>query len=369
MPSQPTSKGSSWNGEGSSSSASNYNTNGNSNPKVDALLAAAPRLSLDETHLDPPSYDDANSIRSGIVNNGKSQAQEVGIGIQDAIEFEYAFEVANTHEELATSVVRHPSSKSTILVLQRLAIGPRRATTQTPTTFELNALPLAANQLEITAKSNKEMGIRSLKVGMLDIAEDDPDIQFGTIDWTEKTTGTTAWASNMPDVFFDRPYGLPPDIIFFLRTFSFKANIPRRIKATQLGTGQQGFHPKFVFGPVGPSSVLDAKATWLAIPKDSRRFDCGTFEVAAKPTTLTTLFTGTVNFTKWKFSKKNTPKVIVGMTGIDQDYNRPFRFSVAVTGESHEGFSWSVRNWDDQVNSAWGATISWIAIANPEGNL
>ncbi|KAK6532468.1 hypothetical protein TWF281_006657 [Arthrobotrys megalospora] len=365
---QPITNPSSWDGAGESSSsaasASQQGTERNgyssSNPKVDALLAAAPRLSLqDDDSLQPPSYDDANSIRSVNLPAQPAKAQGLGVGVEDAVEFEYAFQVATSHEELATSVVRHPGSKTTILSIQRLALGSHRPNLQTGTAFKLTAVPLAANQLELSAKANPGMTLRSIKIGMLDIADDDPDIQCGMIDWADRGKGTsTVSATDLPDVFFERSYSMPPDILMFLNTFVFKPNVPRRIKAITQGIGQQGFLPRIVTG-VNP--ILDATVAWIAIPKDSMRFDCGTFEVSSKTSPA-----GTVHFTKWKFPKKQPPKVFIGLTGFDRDYNRPFRYSAAITGVSHEGFSWAVRNWDDTaVAYAWNMVVSWVAIANP----
>ncbi|KAK6518236.1 hypothetical protein TWF506_005395 [Arthrobotrys conoides] len=366
---QPISNTASWDGEGSSSAASSSQEGtANSNSKASVFLAAAPRLSLQEEDdsLLPPSYDDANSIQSAILPAPSTTPQEhLGVGIEDAVEFEYAFQIARSHEELATSVVRHPGSKTTVLAIQRLALGSHRPSLQAITTFKLNAVPLAANQLEVTAKANSEMSIRSIKIGMLDIAEDDPDIQCGVIDWSAGGFGASAaLRADFPDVFFERPYSLPPDILMFLNAFAFRPNTPRRVRASTIGVGQQGFHPKFT---TGSNPVVDAKATWVAIPKDSMRFDCGTFEVTSKagPATSGSAITGTVNFTKWKFPKKQPPKVFIGLTGFDRDFSRPFRYSAAVTGISHEGFSWTVRNWDEStVSFAWGAVISWIATAD-----
>ncbi|KAK6358062.1 hypothetical protein TWF730_007417 [Orbilia blumenaviensis] len=359
------------NGEGSSGGApysqeGTVTGDGSGGSKVDALLAAAPRLSFqDDDSLRPPSYDDANSVRSVFLPAHAGGAQDqIGVGVQDAIEFEYQFQVARSYEELATTVVRHAGSKTTVLAIQRLALGSHRPSTQTATSFSLVAVPLAANQLELTAKANPELAMRSLKVGMLDIAEDDPDIQFGTIDWSERGTGKPGvYGTELPPVFFERPYSMPPDILMFLNTFAFKPNSLRKIRPSIIGAGQQGFHPKIT---TGTSTLIDAKATWVAIPKDSMRFDCGIFEVAPKASATASSFTGTVQFTKWKFPKKQPPKVFVGLAGIDMDTTRPFRYSVAVTGLSHEGFSWTVRNWDDSTFAySWGAALSWIAIANP----
>ncbi|EGX52476.1 hypothetical protein AOL_s00043g265 [Orbilia oligospora ATCC 24927] len=370
---QPIPNMSSWNGEGSSSAATpSQEDTANGNSKASVFLAAAPRLPLQEDDsLLPPSYDDANSIRSGFLPAQPSTPQEnLGVGIQDALEFEYAFQIARAHEELATSVVRHVGSKTTVLAIQRLALGPHRPNTQVATVFKLNAVPLAANQLEVTAKSNSEMAMRSIKIGMLDIADDDPDLQSGVIDWLTRGTGpSSVVGTELPDVFFERPYSIPPDILMFLHAFAFRPNAPRRVRASTIGIGQQGFHPKMA---TGTNPLVDAKATWIAVPKDSMRFDCGTFEVTSKsgPAASMPTFTGTVQFTKWKFPKKQPPKVFIGLTGFDRDVSRPFRYSVAVTGVSHKGFSWAVRNWDETLMSyTWGAVISWIATANPSVTL
>ncbi|KAK6543535.1 hypothetical protein TWF694_000281 [Orbilia ellipsospora] len=373
---QPMSNGSydrSWNGEGSSSGGNNNidgggaNTNGNgNNPKVGALLAAGPRLSIQEDD-ELPSYDDANSIQSGKTRTPSIHRQEVGTQIYDALEFEYAFEGANSHKELVTSVVRHPGSKNTILSIQRLGIGPQRPTLGNPSVFKLDAVPLPAGQLEVKASS--EMGIRSIKIGMLDILEDEPDLQFGTIDWWDKRTASITVGTNLEHRFFDRPYSLPPDILMFLTGFAFKGGSPRRITATVGGIGQQGFLPKFLTGP-NNTGVLDVRANWISVPKDHPRFDAGTFEVPPKSSSQHMHFMGTVCFTRWKFPKKQPPKVFVGFAGFDEEAARSFRFSVAVTGVSHKGFSWSVRNWDDvSFNYHWSAVISWIAIANPDQSL
>ncbi|KAK6501329.1 hypothetical protein TWF481_009171 [Arthrobotrys musiformis] len=363
---QPMSNGSSWNGESSSSGGGGATQEGprDRNSKIDAILAAAPRLSLlDDESLQPPSYDDANSIRSGFLPAKSSSLQDdIGVGVQDAIEFEYAFQVAQSHAELATSVVRRPGSKTTVLAIQRLALGSHKPNLQAATTFKLTAVPLAANQLELTARASAEMSMRSIQIGMLDIAEDDPDIQCGMIDWSERGLGSaTGSGTDLPPVFFERSYPLPPDILMFLNTFSFKGNSSRRVRASTVGIGQQGFNARFI---TGPGSILDAKAAWVAIPKDSLRFDCGVFEITSKPSS--SVATGSVNFTKWKFPKKQPPNVFIGLSGFDRDLSRPFRHSVAVTGKSHEGFSWTVRNWDEStISLSWGAVISWIAIANP----
>ncbi|KAJ6263028.1 hypothetical protein Dda_1586 [Drechslerella dactyloides] len=212
---QPARTGRLSNGEGSSSGNPPTSTLTNAaegsassnGTKIGALLAAAPRLSLeDETSLEPPSYDDANSVQSGQLSaRSLVKQQDVGVGIDDSVEFEYAFEMAHSHEELLTNVVRHPGAKSTILSLQRLALGPRRANAQNPTIFKVGAVPLSANQLEIQAKSNSEMGIKSIKIGMLDIPEDDKDIQFGVIDWLERGAGHT------PDGEITVPHAKFPD--------------------------------------------------------------------------------------------------------------------------------------------------------------
>ncbi|KAF3937675.1 hypothetical protein ABW19_dt0201105 [Dactylella cylindrospora] len=351
------------NGEGS---GSQNGGGGSSNPKMQALLAAAPRLTLDDqSPIEPPSYDDANSIQSGhITVSSMNKPADVGTTIAESLEFEYSFDTANTHDQLVTTVVRHPNAKVTILSITRLALGVRRPSPGVPLTFKLSGTPLSANQLEVQAKSNPEQGIKSIKVGMLDIDEDDPDLQFGVVDWMDRG-GTGDWRASLPDVLFDRAYSMPPDILMFLTAFAIRNNSPRRIKATTSGSGQYGFHPALTAGAT-QAAVLDAKAFWLAVPKDTQRFDCGTFEVSGKGmVTISNTFNGVVTFTKYKFPKKKPPKVFVGLAGIDQDAGRPFRFSVAVTGKSHEGFSWTVRNWDESyMNQSWGATISWIAIAD-----
>ncbi|KAF3929994.1 hypothetical protein AA313_de0209235 [Arthrobotrys entomopaga] len=381
---RPTFNGSydgSWNGEGSSSSGGNNNNNVNgaggeanntnstgnlNNPKVDALLAAAPRFSVREDD-ELPSYDDANSIQSGKATTPSIHRQEVGTEIYDTLEFEYAFDGASSHRDLVTSVVRHPGSKNTILSIQRLGLGPQKPAPLNLTVFKLNAMPLPAGQLEV--KTSSEMGIRSIKIGMLDILEDDTDLQFGTIDWWDKRTASPTVGTNLEHRFFERSYSLPPDILMFLTSFAFRPSSPRRITATIGGVGQQGFIPKFLTGP-NTSTILDVKANWIAVPKDHPKFDCGTFEVPSKNTAQAMHFMGTVCFTKWKFPKRQPPKVFIGFTGFDEEATRSFRFSVAVTGISHEGFSWSVRNWDDVLyNYPWSAVVSWLAIANPDGNV
>ncbi|KAF3916438.1 hypothetical protein ABW21_db0208703 [Orbilia brochopaga] len=193
---QPMRNGLLSNSESSSSGSSSTTSNavvGNSsnNAKVGALLAAAPRLSLeDEGSGEPPSYDDANSIQSGHLSaRSFTRRPDVGVEIDDSLEFEYAFEASNSHEELLTNVVRHPGAKNTILSLQRLGLGSRRANLQNPIIFKIAAIPLSASQLEVQAKTNSEMGIKSIKIGMLDILEDDRDIQCGVIDWLEKGAG------------------------------------------------------------------------------------------------------------------------------------------------------------------------------------
>ncbi|RVD85450.1 uncharacterized protein DFL_003771 [Arthrobotrys flagrans] len=89
---QPMSNGFSWNGESSSSAASapQAGTEANRNLKTSALLAAAPRLSLqDDDSLQPPSYEDANSIRSAFLPAQSTKQQDnLGVGVQDTIEFE-----------------------------------------------------------------------------------------------------------------------------------------------------------------------------------------------------------------------------------------------------------------------------------------
>ncbi|KAK6341511.1 hypothetical protein TWF696_008583 [Orbilia brochopaga] len=368
---QPMRNDSTTSGEGSSSRSSGTTINlvaGNngSSAKVATLLAAAPRLSLeDEASLEPPSYDDANSIQSGQLS-GRSLAarNDVGFEIDDSLEFDYAFEISNSHDELLTNVVRHPGAKNTVLSLQRLALGSRRVNTQNPMMFKIAAVPLSASQLEVQAKANSEMGIKSIKIGMLDIPDDERDIQSGVIDWPEKGAGaTTTWGNlNLPEVFFERAYSMPPEILLFIYSFAFKPNTAHQIKATLLGCNQYGFCAKFTTR--GPP-VLDAKAMWVAIPKDSPRFDCGMIEVSSKALASKSYFTGSINFTKWKFPKQRPPKVFIGLTGFDQDVTRPFRVSVAVTGQSHEGFSWTIRTWDDAlINSTWGASVSWVAIAD-----
>ncbi|EPS43620.1 hypothetical protein H072_2384 [Dactylellina haptotyla CBS 200.50] len=368
---QPISNGSydtSWNSRGGSSSGAGNNSNGGegTSRKIDALLAAAPRLSVQDEDDELPSYDDANSVRSGkLASPSNFQQSDVGVEIQDALEFDYAFQISTSYEELATSVVRNPGVQGTILAIQRLGMGSQKPGPGIITVFKLDGVPLPSNQLEVKAKSNPEMGIRSLKVGMLDVLEDDPDIQFGNIDWNDRIIvhGANPQSTGHLRIMFDRPYSLPPDIIFFLREFSFRTNTPRRIRVTTQGIGQHGFFPKWT---TGPTAALDTKYTWVSIPKDHMRFDCGTFEVVSKPGGTAMNFTGTVDFTKWKFPKKQPPKVFIGFAGIELDTSRAFRLSTAVTGLSDKGFSWSVRNWDDATyNYAWSTAISWIAIANP----
>lgn len=170
---------------------------------------------------------------------------------------------------------------------------------------------------------------------------------------------------------FDRGYQIPPDVLCFLTDFAFGPGFQwkgnqgpaqaRKIKAGHNGTGQFGFHPIFV--SPGTSLPIEGQATWVAVPKDTRRFDCGVFEIIAK-SPFPPSFTGTIDYTKWKFPKKNPPKLFIGISGFEFDGSRPLRVSTAVTGESHQGFSWAVRSWDDATMPyTWSVTVSWLAIA------